>query len=192
VLKPVTFDIPLRSDPQAIAPDLQAKAHFHAQATQAAMLASTVTTGLRHATMSPADRQSEIMHEDIEQDQIQAIQTTPLDQRMLGQEDYMPPDTAAQTRRQEARHFQNGAFQHTTGLHMLMDVGKKLPEDEELEGLVDMEIPGLVPPVARAFDFVEAEVQAQLGDLSKQKQADIIRLLEGYEPTVFETRDYHD
>jgi len=52
-----------------------------------------------------------------------------------------------------------------------------------------MEIPGLVPPVARAFDFVEAEVRAQLGDLSKQKQVDIIRLLEDYEPTVFETRN---
>jgi len=32
-------------------------------------------------------------------------------------------------------------------------------------------------------------VRAQFGDLSKQKQADIIRLLEGYEPNVFETRD---
>ena len=51
-----------------------------------------------------------------------------------------------------------------------------------------MEIPGLVQPVARAFDFVEAEVRAQLGDLSKQKKADVIRLLEGYEPTIFETR----
>ena len=32
-------------------------------------------------------------------------------------------------------------------------------------------------------------MRAQFGDLSKQKQADIIRLLEGYEPNVFETRD---
>ena len=51
-----------------------------------------------------------------------------------------------------------------------------------------MEIPGLVQPVAREFDFVEAEMQAQLGDLSKQKKADVIWLLEGYEPTIFETR----
>jgi len=189
VLKPVTFDVPLRSDPQAITPDLQAQAHFNAQATRAAMVASAVTTGLRHATISPADRQSEIMHEDMERDRIRAIQTTPLDQRLLGQEDYMPPDTAAHTRHQEARHFQNCTFLRTTGLHMLGDVSKELPEDGEFEGLVDMEIPGLVPPVARAFDFVEAEVRAQLGDLSKQKQADIIRLLESYEPTVFETRD---
>jgi len=69
---------------------------------------------------------------------------------------------------------------------MLGDVGKELPEDAALEGLVDIEIPGLVPPSARAFDFVEAEVQAQLGDLSQQKQADIIRVLEGYKPTVFD------
>jgi len=180
---------PLRSDPHAIAPDLQAQAHFHAEATRAAMLASAVTTGLRHATMSPAARQSGIIQEDMERDQIQAIQTTPLDQRLLEQEDYMQPDTAAHTHRQEACHFQNGAFRRTMGLHMLGDVGKELPEDEELEGLVDMEIPGLVPPVARAFDFVKAEVRALLGDLSKEKQDDIIRLLEGYEPTVFETRD---
>ena len=119
---------------------------------------------------------------------MRTIQTTPLDQRLLGQEDYMPPDTAAHTRHQETHHFQNCAFQRTTGLHMLGDVSKELPEDEELEGLVDMEIPGLVPPVARAFDFVEAEVRAQLGDLSKQKKADVIWLLEGYEPTIFETR----
>jgi len=84
VLKPVTFDVPLRSDPQAITPDLQAQAHFHAQATRATMLESAVTTGLRHTTMSPAARQSEIMQEDMERDQIRAIQTTPLDQRLLG------------------------------------------------------------------------------------------------------------
>jgi len=128
VLKPVMFDVPLRSDPQAITPDLQAQAHLHAQATRAAMLASAVTTGLRHATMSSADRQSEIMHEDMERDRIREIQTTPLDQRLLGQKDYMPPDTAAHTRHQESRHFQNDAFLRTTGLHMLGDFSKELPE----------------------------------------------------------------
>jgi len=35
---------------------------------------------------------------------------------------------------------------------------------------------------------VEAEVRAQLGDLSRNKQDAIVRILEGYEPTVFETR----
>ena len=73
VLKAVTFDVPLRSDPQAIAPDLQAQAHFHAQATRAVMLASAVTTGLRPATMSPVARQLETMQEDMERDRIRAI-----------------------------------------------------------------------------------------------------------------------
>ena len=66
---------------------------------------------------------------------MRTIQTTPLDQRLLGQEDYMPPDTAAHTRHQETHHFQNCAFQRTTGLHMLGDVSKELPEDGEFEGL---------------------------------------------------------
>jgi len=74
---------------------------------------------LRHATMSPADRQSEILHEDMERDRIRAIQMMPLDQRLLGQEDYMPLNTAPHTRRQEAHHFQNGVFQRKPGLHML-------------------------------------------------------------------------
>jgi len=72
---------------------------------------------------------------------------------------------------------------------MLGDVAKELPEDAELEELVDMDIPGLVPPTTRAFDFVNAEVRAQLGDLSRKKQDAIVHILEGYEPTVFETRD---
>jgi len=42
---------------------------------------------------------------------------------------------------------------------MIGDVGKKLPEDAELENLVDMDIPGLVAPGERSCDFVEAEVQ---------------------------------
>ena len=50
---------------------------------------------------------------------------------------------------------------------MLGDVAKELPEDAKLEDLVDMDIPGLVPPTTRGFDFVEAEVRAQLGDLSR-------------------------
>ena len=52
---------------------------------------------------------------------------------------------------------------------MLGDVAKELPKDAELEELVDMDIPGLVPPNTRPFDFVEAEVRAQLGDLSLKK-----------------------
>jgi len=51
------------------------------------MLASAVTTGLRHGIMSPAARQLQIIQEDMERDRIRAIGTTPLDQRLLGQED---------------------------------------------------------------------------------------------------------
>jgi len=57
---------------------------------------------------------------------------------------------------------------------MLGDVAKELPEDAELEDLVDMDIPDLVPPTTRAFDFVEAEVRAQLGDLSRAFSMDIL------------------
>jgi len=100
-------------------------------------------------------------------------------------EKYMPPHTSANTHRQETHHFQNDEYRRP-GLHMLDDVAKKLPEDTELEDLVDMDILGLVPPTTRAFDFVEAEVRAQLGDLSRKKQDSIVRILEGYEPAVFE------
>ena len=48
------------------------------------------------------------------------------------------------------------------------DVGKELPEDVELENLVDMDIPGLVAPGERSFDFVEAEVREQLSHLSSR------------------------
>jgi len=103
-------------------------------------------------------------------------------------EEYIPPHTSAHTRRQEAHHFQKGEYR-PPGLHMLGDVAKELPEDAELEDLVDMDIPGLVPPIINAFDFVEAEVRTQLGDLSRKKQDVIVRILEGFEPTVFETCD---
>ena len=54
---------------------------------------------------------------------------------------------------------------------------------------MDMDIPGLVSPTTRAFHFVRTKVCVHLGDLSRKKQDVIVRILEGYEPTVFETRD---
>jgi len=72
---------------------------------------------------------------------------------------------------------------------MIGDVAKELPEDAELENLVDMDIPGLVTPGERSFDFVEAKVRDQLSYLFLQKQDVIVGILGGYEPTIFETRE---
>ena len=57
------------------------------------------------------------------------------------------------------------------------DVGKELPEDAELENLVDMDIPGLVVPGELSFKFVEAEVREQLSHLSRQEQDTIVGFL---------------
>jgi len=94
--------------------------------------------------------------------------TAPLERRLLGMEDYQSPHTGARSRRQAARHFQNGEFRRP-GVHMIGDVAKELSEDVELENLVDMDIPGLVAPGERSFDFVEAEVRDHLSHLSLQK-----------------------
>ena len=72
---------------------------------------------------------------------------------------------------------------------MISDVSKELPEDAELENLVDMDIPGLVTPGERSFDFVEAEVREQSNHLSSQKQDTIVGFLGTYESTSFETRE---
>ena len=71
---------------------------------------------------------------------------------------------------------------------MLANFGKELPEDCELDELLDPEIPGLSPQGERSFDFVESEVRAQLGHLPQDMTRDIFHILRGYEPTVFETR----
>ena len=107
---------------------------------------------------------------------------------MLRMDDYQPPRTGARSHQQEARHFQKGEFRRQ-GVHMIGDVTKEVPEDAELEHLVDMDIPGLVLSSERSFDFVEAEVREQLNHLSLQKQDAIVGILRGYEPTVFETRE---
>ena len=49
----------------------------------------------------------------------------------------------------------DGAFRRP-GLHMLGDLAKQLPEDEELNDYIDAEIPGLRPPTERSFNFVIA------------------------------------
>jgi hypothetical protein len=167
-LKSITFSAQVRTDPLAVAPDLQACALQYAHESRQDMLAAAVTTGLRHAAMSPLKLQAEITYDLEDQSRYKDILSAGLPQRLDCMEKYMPQHTSAHTRRQEAHHFQNGEYCQP-GLHMLGDVVKELPEDAEFEDLVDMDIPGLVPPNTRPFDFVEAEVRAQLGDLSLKK-----------------------
>jgi len=171
-----------------VAPDLQARVLQYAHESSQDMLAAAVTTGLNHATMSPFEPQAEITCDLEDQSGYKDILSAGLPQRLKGMEEYMPPHMSAHTRHQEACHFQNSEHCHP-GLHMLSDVAKELPEDAKLEDSVDMDILGLVPPTARAFDSVEAEVREQLGDLSRTKQDTIVRILEGNKLTVFETRD---
>ena len=114
--------------------------------------------------------------------------SAPLERRLLGIDNYLPPHTGARSPRQEARHFQTGEFRRPK-VHMIGDVGKELLEDAELENLVDMDIPGLVVPGERSFNFVESEVQEQLSHISRQKQDTIVGVLGTYEPTVFETHE---
>jgi len=60
-----------------------------------------------------------------------SVLSAPLERRLLGMDDYLPPHTGARSRRQEARHFQTGEFRRPK-VHMIGDVGKELPEDAEL------------------------------------------------------------
>jgi len=98
--------------------------------------------------MTPVDHQSEIAYIDNTQGWEQAVFTTPLKRLLLGMEDYQSPHTGARSRLQEVCHFQKGEFRRP-GIHMIGDVAKELPEDAELENLVDMDIPGLVAPDER-------------------------------------------
>jgi len=98
----------------------------------------------------------------------QAVFTAFLEPQLLGKDDYQPHHTGARSRQQEVRYLQNGEFR-CPGVHMMGDVGQELPEDAELEHLVDMDIPALVVPGERSFDFVKAEVREQLSRLSHQK-----------------------
>ena len=83
--------------------------------------------------------------------------------------------------------FSEWSFQSTRTPHA-WGCGKELSEDEELNDYIDAELPGLINPTERSFDFVEAEVCTQLSHLSHMKQDAMASLLETHEPTVFETR----
>ena len=188
VLTPVTFGSHQRNDPFAPAPEVQARDLQYKIQERATMMSQAIATGMWHATMTPVDRQSEIAHIENTQAWEHSVFTSPLERWLLGMEDYQSPHTGARSCRQEARHFLNGEFRRP-GVHMIGDVAKELPEDAELENLVDMDIPGLVAPGERSFHFVESEVRDQLSHLSLQKQDVIVGILEEYEPMVFENRE---
>jgi len=169
-------------------PSLAAVDAQHKHIERAHMLSATVAEGVRQANTEPQLLATQLAVEDMLRAHQQAIYEAPLEDRLLGMDlDLMPAHTGAKTRHQESRHFQNGAFR-CPGLHVLGDVAKELPEDEELNAYIDAEIPGLNLTTERSFDFVEAEVRTQLSHLSRMKQDAIVSLLETYEPTVFETR----
>jgi len=152
LLLPVTFGSQHRvdlftPDPEAQATDLQYK-----RDERTAMMTNAIATGMRHATMSPVDPQSKLAYIDNAKACKKAVLSAPLERQLLGMDDYLPPHTGARSRCQEARHFQTGEYRRLK-VHMIGDVGKELPEDAELENLVDMDIPGLVAPGERSFDF---------------------------------------
>ena len=186
-LLPVTFGSQQHVDLFTPDPESQATALQYKRDERVVMMSEAIATGIRHATMSPVDRQFEMAYIDDAKACEKAVLTAPLERRLLGMDDYLLPHTGARSRRQEARHFQTGEFRRLK-VHMIGDVGKELPGDAELENLVDMDIPGLVAPGDRLFDFVEDELE-QFSHLSRQKQDTIVGILGTYEPTVFETRE---
>ena len=102
----------------------------------------------------------------------------------------MPIVSGARARRAERRHASPvesarrlGLFDPTE-LHAVLDFAKELPEDAELD-LSD--IPG-VTPGPPSFDFVEADVRAQLASLPAEQIDAVVARLRVFETDVFETR----
>jgi len=148
----VTFGSQQRVDLFTPDPEAQAIDLWYKRDERSAMMSEAIATGMRHATMSAVDRQSEMAYIDHAKACEKSLLPTPLERQLLGMDDYLPPHTGARSRRQEARHFQTGEFRRAK-VHMMGDVDKELPEDAELENLVDMDIPGLVAPGERSFDL---------------------------------------
>jgi len=92
-------------DPESQATGLQYKRDERVE-----MMSEAIATRMRHATMSAVDRQSEMAYIDHAKACEKSLLTTPLERRLLGMDDYLPPHTGARSRRQEARHFQTGEF----------------------------------------------------------------------------------
>ena len=95
-LLPVTFgsqhhvDL-FTPDPEAQAIDLQYK-----RDERAAMMTEAIATGMRHATMSAVDRQSEMAYIDHAKTCEKSLLSAPLEHRLLGMDDYLPPHNGGQ------------------------------------------------------------------------------------------------
>ena len=88
LLLPVTFGSQHREDlftpdPEAQAPDLQYKRN-----ERAVMMSKVIATGMRHATMSPADHQSKMAYIDDAKSCEKAVLTASFERRLFGMDDY--------------------------------------------------------------------------------------------------------
>ena len=106
-LLPVTFGSQQRVDLFTPDPESQAIALQYKRDERAVMMSEAIATGMRHATMFAVDRQSEMAYIDHAKTCGKSLLTTPLERRLLGMDDYLPPHTGAMSRRQEARHLEN-------------------------------------------------------------------------------------
>jgi len=79
-------------DPEAQAIDLQ-----YNRDERAAMMTEAIATGMRHATMSAVDRQSEMAYIDHAKNCEKSLLSAPLERRLLGMDDYLPPHTGARS-----------------------------------------------------------------------------------------------
>ena len=115
-----------------------------------------------------------------------AIQETPLsaNMRALGFGEVWVPTLQTSGRARQQMNQQGSSGE----IHQLGDMGKELPEDEELSDFLDADIPGLSINPERSFDFVTSEVRTQLAHLPLEQVDEILTLLGGFESTVFETR----
>jgi len=116
----------------------------------------------------------------------QAIRETPLpaNMRALGFGEVWVPTLQTGGRARQQMNWQGSSG----AIHRLCDMGKELPEDEELSDFLDADIPRLANNPERSFDFVTSEVHTQLAHLPPEQVDKILTLLGGFESTVFETR----
>ena len=83
---------PFTPDPEAQAIDLQYK-----RDERTAMMSEVFATGMRHATMSAEDQQSEMAYIEHAKACEKSLLSEPLERRLLGMDDYLPPHTRARS-----------------------------------------------------------------------------------------------